>query len=89
MRTVTGLDSAPMEASPDEPGGKRLTALIDKEQLAYKLQLRPGDVVAHSKRSGFPAAVAYFRGAPCGTRQPSTAGSASTQRRSFFQPVPG
>jgi hypothetical protein len=51
-----------MESSRDEAGGKGLTALIDKEQLAYKLQLRLGDVVAHSKQIGFPGPVAYFRG---------------------------
>jgi hypothetical protein len=51
-----------MESSPDESGGKRLTPLIDKEQLAHKLQMRVGDVVVHSQQSGFPAPMAYFRG---------------------------
>jgi len=39
-----------------------LRALIDKEQLAHKLRLRVGDVVAHAHQKGFPAPVAYFRG---------------------------
>jgi predicted DNA-binding transcriptional regulator AlpA len=39
-----------------------LTALIDKEQLAHKLALRVGEVVAHATQNGFPRPVAYFRG---------------------------
>jgi predicted DNA-binding transcriptional regulator AlpA len=39
-----------------------LTALIDKEQLAHKLEPRVGDVAAHADRRGFPPPVAYFRG---------------------------
>jgi hypothetical protein len=57
-----------MEPSRDEPGGSwqgwppGLRALIDKEQLAHKLELRVGDVAAHARQSGFPTPVAYFRG---------------------------
>jgi hypothetical protein len=39
-----------------------LVALIDKEQLAHKLELRAGEVVSHAQQLGFPAPVAYFRG---------------------------
>ena len=57
-----------MERPRDEPGGSwqgwppGLRALIDKEQLAHKLELRVGDVAAHVRQSGFPTPVAYFRG---------------------------
>jgi hypothetical protein len=57
-----------MERPRDEPGGSwqgwppGLRALIDKEQLAHKLELRVGDVAAHARQSGFPTPVAYFRG---------------------------
>jgi hypothetical protein len=49
-----------MERPRDEPTA--LTALIDREQLAHKLELRVGDVAAHVGRPGFPSPVAYFRG---------------------------
>jgi predicted DNA-binding transcriptional regulator AlpA len=39
-----------------------LTSLIDKEQLAHKLELRAGEVAAHARQKGFPTPVAYFRG---------------------------
>ncbi|MDX6521385.1 MAG: hypothetical protein QOJ31_382 [Gaiellales bacterium] len=39
-----------------------LVALIDKEQLAHKLELRVGEVVSHAQQVGFPRPVAYFRG---------------------------
>jgi predicted DNA-binding transcriptional regulator AlpA len=39
-----------------------LTALIDKEQLAHKLEMRSGEVVTHAQQQGFPSPVAYFRG---------------------------
>jgi predicted DNA-binding transcriptional regulator AlpA len=45
--------------SPPPPG---LTALIDKEQLARKLEMRAGEVVSHAQQQGFPSPVAYFRG---------------------------
>lgn len=45
--------------NPPTPG---LTALIDKEQLAHKLEMRAGEVVTHAQQQGFPAPVAYFRG---------------------------
>jgi hypothetical protein len=57
-----------MERPRDEPGGSwqgwppGLRTLIDKEQLAHKLELRVGDVAAHARQSGFPTPVAYFRG---------------------------
>jgi hypothetical protein len=57
-----------MERPRDELGGSLqgwppgLRALIDKEQLAHKLELRVGDVAAHARQSGFPKPVAYFRG---------------------------
>jgi predicted DNA-binding transcriptional regulator AlpA len=44
----------------DRPPG--LMALIDKEQLAHRLQLRVGEVMSHAQRGGFPRPVAYFRG---------------------------
>jgi predicted DNA-binding transcriptional regulator AlpA len=39
-----------------------LRPLIDKEQLAHKLELRVGDVAAHARQNGFPPPIAYFRG---------------------------
>ena len=39
-----------------------LVALIDKEQLAHKLEMRAGEVVSHGQQEGFPPPVAYFRG---------------------------
>jgi hypothetical protein len=39
-----------------------LAALIDKGQLAYKLEMRAGEVVSHAQQQGFPSPVAYFRG---------------------------
>ena len=56
-----------MERPRDAPGGDQgwppgLTALIDKEQLAHKLELRVGEVAAHARQKGFPTPVAYFRG---------------------------
>ena len=41
---------------------QQLTPLIDREQLARKLELRLGEVVAHAQQSGFPRPVAYYRG---------------------------
>jgi predicted DNA-binding transcriptional regulator AlpA len=35
---------------------------MDREQLARKLELRLGEVVAHSQQRGFPPPVAYYRG---------------------------
>ncbi|MDX6547891.1 MAG: hypothetical protein QOG33_1441 [Gaiellales bacterium] len=52
-------DEARMTGQNGPPG---LRALIDKEQMAHKLRLRVGDVVAHAHQKGFPAPVAYFRG---------------------------
>lgn len=43
-------------------GPPGLTALIDKEQLAHKLELRAGEVASHAQQEGFPSPVAYFRG---------------------------
>jgi predicted DNA-binding transcriptional regulator AlpA len=57
-----------MERPREEPGGSSqgwppgLTSLIDKEQLAHKLELRVGEVAAHARQKGFPRPVAYFRG---------------------------
>jgi hypothetical protein len=57
-----------MERSRDDPRGSGqgwppgLRPLVDKEQLAHKLELRVGDVAAHARQSGFPTPVAYFRG---------------------------
>jgi hypothetical protein len=57
-----------MERPSDDPRGSGqgwppgLRPLVDKEQLAHKLELRVGDVAAHARQSGFPAPVAYFRG---------------------------
>ena len=57
-----------MERPRDDPGGgwqgwpPGLRALIDKEQLAHKLELRVVDVAAHARQNGFPTPVAYFRG---------------------------
>ena len=57
-----------MERPSDEPRGggqgwpPGLRPLVDKEQLAHKLELRVGDVAAHARQSGFPTPVAYFRG---------------------------
>jgi predicted DNA-binding transcriptional regulator AlpA len=57
-----------MERPRDLRGGSKhgwppgLTALIDKEQLAHKLELRVGEVAAHARQKGFPKPVAYFRG---------------------------
>jgi predicted DNA-binding transcriptional regulator AlpA len=48
------------DREPQQP--PMLTALIDKEQLAHKLALRVGEVVAHATQNGFPRPVAYFRG---------------------------
>jgi predicted DNA-binding transcriptional regulator AlpA len=42
--------------------GARLAALIDREQLARKLEIRLGEVVSHAQQEGFPSPVAYFRG---------------------------
>jgi anti-sigma B factor antagonist len=42
--------------------GQNLPLLIDREQLAHKLEVRLGEVVAHSQQHGFPRPVAYFRG---------------------------
>jgi hypothetical protein len=42
--------------------GARLIALIDREQLARKLEIRLGEVVSHAQQEGFPSPVAYFRG---------------------------
>jgi predicted DNA-binding transcriptional regulator AlpA len=39
-----------------------LAALIDKEQLAHKLELRASEVVSQAQQEGFPSPVAYFRG---------------------------
>jgi hypothetical protein len=39
-----------------------LAVLIDKEQLARKLEMRAGEVVSHAQQLGFPTPVAYFRG---------------------------
>jgi predicted DNA-binding transcriptional regulator AlpA len=39
-----------------------LLALIDREQLAHKLEMRVGEVVSHAQQQGFPSPVAYFRG---------------------------
>lgn len=39
-----------------------LIALIDKDQLAHKLEMRSGEVVSHAQQQGFPSPVAYFRG---------------------------
>lgn len=57
-----------MERPGDERRGSKqgwppgLTSLIDKEQLARKLELRAGEVAAHARQTGFPTPVAYFRG---------------------------
>jgi|tagenome__1003787_1003787.scaffolds.fasta_scaffold20892614_3 hypothetical protein len=40
----------------------QLTRLMDREQLARKLELRLGEVVAHAAQQGFPPPVAYYRG---------------------------
>ena len=45
--------------NPPPPG---LVALIDKEQLGHKLEMRAGEVVSHAQQQGFPSPVAYFRG---------------------------
>ena len=45
--------------NPPPPG---LMALIDKDQLAHKLEMRTGEVVSHAQQQGFPSPVAYFRG---------------------------
>jgi predicted DNA-binding transcriptional regulator AlpA len=45
--------------NPPPPG---LLALIDKDQLAHKLEMRSGEVVSHAQQQGFPSPVAYFRG---------------------------
>jgi hypothetical protein len=45
--------------NPPPPG---LMALIDKEQLAHRLEMRVGEVVSHAQQQGFPAPVGYFRG---------------------------
>jgi hypothetical protein len=44
------------------PPSPELMALIDKEQLAHRLEMRVGDVVTHAQQQGFPPPVAYFRG---------------------------
>ena len=41
---------------------QQLRPLIDREQLARKLELRLGEVVAHVEQRGFPRPVAYYRG---------------------------
>jgi hypothetical protein len=59
-----------LEGGLDRAGAKRegrdcapkLVPLIDKEQLARKLELRLGEVVSHSQQRGFPLPVGYFRG---------------------------
>jgi predicted DNA-binding transcriptional regulator AlpA len=43
-------------------GPPGLLALIDKEQLAHKLELRAGEVVSHAQQEGFPVPVGYYRG---------------------------
>ena len=58
MRRPLGDVSDSRHAGPP-PG---LMALIDKEQLAYKLELRAGEAVSHAQQDGFPAPVGYFRG---------------------------
>jgi hypothetical protein len=40
----------------------QLTRLMDREQLARKLELRLGEVVVHAQQRGFPPPVAYYRG---------------------------
>jgi predicted DNA-binding transcriptional regulator AlpA len=45
--------------NPPPPG---LRGLIDKDQLARKLEMRVGEVVSHAQQQGFPPPVAYFRG---------------------------
>jgi predicted DNA-binding transcriptional regulator AlpA len=46
----------------ENPPPRGLMALIDKEQLARKLERRSGEVVSHAQQQGFPTPVAYFRG---------------------------
>jgi predicted DNA-binding transcriptional regulator AlpA len=43
-------------------GPPGLMSLIDKEQLAHKLEMRVGEVVTHAQQRGFPSPIAYFRG---------------------------
>ena len=50
---------SPAAADRDRP---QLTRLMDREQLARKLELRLGEVVAHAQQRGFPPPVAYYRG---------------------------
>jgi hypothetical protein len=45
-----------------QAGHAELAALIDREQLARKLEIRLGEVVSHAAQRGFPRPVAYFRG---------------------------
>ncbi len=52
-------DGAEREGQDTAP---KLVPLIDKEQLARKLELRLGEVVSHSQQRGFPFPVGYFRG---------------------------
>jgi len=49
----------PSSRSHGPPG---LRTLIDKDQIAHKLELRAGEVVSHAQQQGFPVPVAYFRG---------------------------
>jgi predicted DNA-binding transcriptional regulator AlpA len=46
----------------ERTGPPGLMALIDKEQIAHKLELRAGEVVSHAQQEGFPVPIAYFRG---------------------------
>ena len=51
-----------MERPLEDVGPPGLVALIDKEQLAHKLEMRVGEVVSHAQQQGLPPPVAYFRG---------------------------
>jgi len=46
----------------ENPPQRGLMALIDKDQLASKLEARSGEVVSHAQQQGFPPPVAYFQG---------------------------
>ena len=70
-----------MKRAVEEARPLGLVALIDKEQLARKLELRVGEVVSHAQQQGFPLPVAYFRGRILWTRQPLTTGSANSPTR--------
>jgi hypothetical protein len=39
-----------------------LARLIDREQLARRLEVRLAEVVTHAQQQGFPRPTAYYRG---------------------------